>query len=139
MDKDRLKELEKQQTEIRLEIEELRKEEKLERIKENEERFLGKCYRKNGEYFKVLSAISENEYWVSGICFHENPEIKLDKKIGLRNRYYDGEIILKFMEPESIFLQELKNWEEISEENFEEKMRESFEKMLEKTRGGFKI
>ena len=139
MNTDRLKELEKQETEIKKEIEELRKEEKLERINCNEERFCGKCYRKNGKYFKVLSAISENEYWVSGICFYENPEIKLDKKIGLRHRYYDGDIILKFMEEESVFLRELKNWEEISEKDFEKKMRESFEKMLEKTREEFKI
>lgn len=139
MDTDKLKELEKQEEEIRLQIERLRKEEKLEKIKNNEERFLGKCYRKDGRCFKVMSAISENECWVSGVYFYESPEIKLERMIGLRNRYYDGEIVLEFMQEDSIFLRELNTWEEISEKDFEKKMRESFEKILEKTREKFKI
>lgn len=114
--------LEDQKREIERKLKEAYQKKKDEDIRNVDNNYLGKCYRNEEVYYRVISSLTpEHPYRVWAISFIVNPKIHYLKSLSsydIDNKYAYDVDTSDFLLIASEHLKTLKNFEEISEEKF---------------------
>lgn len=139
---EQLKELRKKRDSINQEIQKIENERMGKRLKETEDNYLGHCYESDQVIFKVVCAAASNEYRVGIIGFEKNPRLVNKQDIfdnSFHRHPYMGITTLDFVIEDDIMIRDLKEYKEITKEEFEIQLRESMDKLLKEMEQVFKI
>lgn len=97
MNKEKVKELEKSISVLQKELDKIYLENKNEEIKNVEKEYVGKCFKRDDTYYKVISALTpEMPYQLWCFAFNPSPRLKPQHKMSLhsyRNDFYDYQIL----------------------------------------------
>lgn len=139
---EQLKELRKKRDSINQEIQKIENERMGKRLKETEDNYLGHCYESDHVIFKVVCAAASNEYRVCIIGFEKNPRLVNEQDIfdnSFHRHPYMGRTTLDFVIEDDIMIRDLKEYKEITKEEFEIQLRESMDKLSKEMEQVFKI
>ena len=82
-------------------------------------KLVGKCYRKNNTFYKVVSVKSNNEYRISCLTFDEHPSAEFRKLLQLGwSHPNEGAIEFDGIYLSDPMVKDIINWDEISEESY---------------------
>lgn len=142
---DKLHELYEEQARIAHEIHKLTMETTKEKVEYNKENYVGKYYKNNNTYIKIISEFSSNEYHVTGIEF-DLPVNSYMKPILCKTsypKYNECEIDFEPIRIETYFIgnqrisKSIRDYEEITAEEYYEAMNKCFEQIKEFTNKQF--
>lgn len=139
---DKLKKLEEEKINIIHQIKEIEDAEKIEKLKKTEELYLGHCYENEDVIFKVMCAAASNEYRVGVIGFQKEPILTNEQDIFDENFHrhpFQGRTTLDFVIEDDIMIRNLKSYTEITQEEFEEKLKKITEKLIEEMKIVYKL
>lgn len=150
MNETNIKELEKQRDELDRKIKQYYKDEEAERIKRNEEKYVGKCYKvienNSTEYYKILSGLTGNSHCYMHCMFFKLPiaprfEPVLRMHYGSKYEYsFKGNIIEveeMTVESHTYKIEDDEEFEEITIEEFETALQEFGQQLIELSREDF--
>lgn len=127
-----LKELRQERDKINEKIEKIENERMRERLKKNEKNYLGKCYENENMIIKVVCAASGNEYRVGIIGFEKEPMMENEQDLfdnSFRRHPFQGRTNLNLVIEDDIMISDLRQYQEITNEVFHEKLKEITEKL----------
>ena len=119
----KIDELTKERDKLSNQIKELYDENTIESLKDAESKYLGKYYENNNLFFKVISSVSENEFWDSN--FHRHP--------------FCGRTEVLFMYEDDIMISQLNNCKEVTKDEFKSLYKTTMNKFWKQLKKTWKI
>lgn len=130
---ERIKELTFQRDQIDEEINKIKQDIKVQKLKKIEEQYVGKYFEDTNRYFKVISAISSNEYRIDIVGVYKEPEIIHENEVwdnSCHRHPFEGRTDVYFAFEEDLMISDLKNCKEITKDEFNEKYKYVMSKFL---------
>lgn len=116
-----LKDLQSLYTIIKNQMEKIYREENLQIMKENDQAYSGKTYRRANRYYKVISGYSKYKNKVECLIFDKKPILKKEENFNLLTGYLNSfSWYFSDLHIEDIMISNLKFYDEITIEEWEE-------------------